>query len=93
MQNSYEEVREQIFDITESVANYVTAQGNVALAEQTLDLANKQLEIGYLTVFDYQIVVDGLIQALYIRDRARYDLIKGYYGLIHATGCDLKGCM
>jgi outer membrane protein TolC len=93
VQMSYQEVRFQIFSITESVANFVTAEGNVSLARQTLDLANKQLEIGYITVFDYQIVVDGLIQALYIRDRARFDLIKGYYGLKHASASDLNGCV
>ncbi len=91
VQISYEEVRKQIFSITESVANYVTAAGNVKLAEQTLDLANKQLDIGYITVFDYQIVVNSLIEAIYIRDRARFDLIEGYYGLRHASGIDLVG--
>ncbi len=93
VQITYEEVRDQVFSISESVASFVTAQGNVALAEQTLDLANKQLEIGYLTVFDYQIVVDSLIQALFIRDQARFDLIKGYFGLKHASGYDLQNCL
>lgn len=93
IQITYEEVRDQIFSISESVASYATAEGNVALAEQTLDLANKQLEIGYITIFDYQIVVDGLIQALYIRDQARFDLIKGYFGLKHASGYDLQNCL
>ena len=93
VQITHEEVRDQIFSITESIANFVTAEGNVQLGEQTLDLANKQIETGYLTVFDYQIVVDGLIQAIYIRDQARFDLITGYYGLKHASGYDLlSGC-
>lgn len=93
IQLTFQDVRDQIFSISESVASFTTAEGNVALAEQTLDLANKQLEIGYLTIFDYQIVVDGLIQALYIRDQARYDLIKGYFGLKHASGYDLQNCL
>lgn len=92
IQSAYEDVRRQIFLISESVANFVTSEGNVTLAEQTLDLAKKQLEIGYITIFDYQIVVDSLIQTFYIRDQARFDLIKAYYGLRHASGYDLKEC-
>lgn len=91
LQLTYEFVRKEIYSIAESVASYATAEGNVALAKQTLELADKQLDIGYITVFDYQIVVNGLIQALFIRDQARYDLIRGYYGLRHASGYDLKG--
>ncbi|MGA8164832.1 MAG: TolC family protein [Waddliaceae bacterium] len=92
IQSLYEEIRKQIFTIEESVANYVTAEGNVKLAEQTLTLADKQLDIGYITVFDYQIVVNALIQAINIRNRARFDLIRGYYGLRHASGVDLMAC-
>lgn len=92
IQTTYEEVRRQIFTISESIASFITAEGNVKLAEQTLDLANKQLEIGYITVFDYQIVVNNLIEAMYIRNKARFELIAGYYGLLHASGIDLAGC-
>ncbi|MGE3953743.1 MAG: TolC family protein [Parachlamydiales bacterium] len=90
VQMAYEDVRKQIFEIEDGVASFVTAESNVRLAQQTLDLAKSQLEIGYITVFDYQIVVDNLIDALNIRNRAEFDLMAGYYGLIHASGADLR---
>jgi len=89
VQVAYTDVRRQMFDIEESVANFVTSESNVKLAEQTLDLAKSSLEIGYISIFDYQIVVDNLIQAMNTRDEARFDLIRGYYGLIHSSGADL----
>lgn len=89
MQDTYADVRKQIFDIEESVANYVTADANVRLAEQTVTLANDQLGIGYATIYDYQISVDGFIQAVNNKNKARFDLLKAYYGLRHATGIDL----
>jgi len=90
MQDTYADVRRQIFDIEESVANYVTADANVKLAEQTVTLANDELTVGYSTIFDYQISVDGFIQAVNNKNKARFDLIKAYYGLRHATGIDLN---
>lgn len=89
VQVAYADVRKQMFDVEESVATFVTAESTVKLAEQTLDLARSSLEIGYINVFDYQIVVDNLIQAMNSRDQARFDLIRGYYGLIHSSGADL----
>lgn len=91
LQKTYANVREQIFNIEESVATFVTADANVKLATQTVELANDQMDIGYVTIFDYQITVDSLIQALNKKNKARYDLIKAYYGLRHASGIDLEG--
>jgi outer membrane protein TolC len=91
VQAAYADVRRQIFDIEDSVANYVTSVSSVKLAEETVRLAKNSLDIGYINVFDYQIVVDGFVQAMYTRDEAKFDLIKGYFGLIHASGADLIG--
>lgn len=89
LQNTYAGVREQIFQIEESVASYVTADANAKLAQQTVTLATDQLSVGYGTIFDYQISVDGFIQAVNNKNKARFDLLKAYYGLRHATGVDL----
>ncbi|NGX57934.1 MAG: hypothetical protein K940chlam3_00835 [Chlamydiae bacterium] len=89
VQMAYADVRRQMFDIEESIANFVTAKSNVKLAEQTLELAQSSLEIGYINVFDYQIIIDSLIQAMNTQNEAQFDLIRGYYGLIHASGADL----
>ena len=89
IQLTYAEVRKQIFTMKESVANYVTAEGNVQLAEQTLELGSRQLNIGTITIFDYQTLINGLIAALNIRNQAGYSLITAYYALRHASGVDL----
>jgi len=90
IQELYENVRKEIFTIEESVANYVTAEGNVKLSKQTLALAKRQLDIGYITIFDYQRVVDEYILAINKKNEARFQLIIGYYGLKRASGTDLK---
>lgn len=90
VQEAYRDVRREIFNIEEAVVNYVTTEGNVKLAEQTLELANKQLNIGYINVFDYQRVVDEYILAINRKNQARFNLILGYYGLKHASGIDLR---
>ncbi|MCH9631245.1 MAG: hypothetical protein S4CHLAM37_12670 [Chlamydiia bacterium] len=88
-QDTFASVRKSVFEIEESASNFLTATSNVKLAEQTIKLANDQLEVGYGTIFDYQITVDGLIQAVNTKNKSRYDLLKAYYSLIHATGEDL----
>ncbi|MEM1283570.1 MAG: TolC family protein, partial [Chlamydiota bacterium] len=92
IQIAYADVRKQIFSIEEAVANFVTSESNVKLAAQTLDLAKKQLDIGYITIFDYETIINNLIQAINTRNVARFDLIYSYYGLIHAAGVDLMVC-
>lgn len=90
LQKTLVNLRKQIFSLEESASTYLTADANVKLAEQTVNLANDQLDIGYVTVFDYQITVNSLIQAINIKNQARYSLIKAYFGLRHASGIDLE---
>ncbi len=92
VQASYEDVRREIFEIEEATHSFATAEANVSLAAETVELADSSLKIGYVTIFDYQIVVDSYIQAVNTRNQAQFDLIKGYYGLRHAAGVDL-GCV
>lgn len=89
IQNTYFGVRKQLFTIEDSVASYLAAEANVKLAEQTVTLATSQVDVGYATIFDYQITVDGFIQAVNDKNKARYALLKAYYALRHATGIDL----
>lgn len=89
-QNTFFEVRKRIFEIEESVANYMTAQANMILAEQTVTFAKDQLDTGYGTIFDCQITLDGLVQAKNDTYKAKYQLLKAYYGLRKATGVDLQ---
>lgn len=90
VQDAFSGVRKSIFEMEESAASFLTAASNVKLATQTVKLADDQLDIGYSTIFDYQITVDGLIQAVNTKNKAKYDLIKSYYSLVHATGEDLE---
>ena len=89
LQNAHAEVRRRIFEIEESIASYLTAASNVKLAEMTTELVKQQLDVGYVTIFDYQISINGLFQAKNTQNKARYDLILSYYGLRHASGIDL----
>ncbi|MDR3624946.1 MAG: TolC family protein [Chlamydiales bacterium] len=88
--DAHGDVRSQIYQIEEAVASYVTARANVLLAEQLLIEAKQQMDIGYITVFDYQISVDALIQARNTRDTADFNLIVAYYSLRHASGIDVN---
>ncbi len=90
VQITYEQVRKKIYQIEESVANYISAQANVALAEQTINLTSQQLDVGYSTIYDCQISYDQFIQALNGKNKARFELIKAYFGLKHASGADLE---
>lgn len=85
-QNILKEVRSEIHGLEEAIAGYVTAKSNNVLAVQTLEQAKEQLEVGYIDIFDYQISVNGLIQALTAEIESKFDVIKAYYGLVHATG-------
>ena len=89
-QNTFFEVRKKIYEIEESVVNYMTAQANVTLAEQTVSLAKEQLDVGYGTIFDCQVTLDGFVQATNNKNIAKYQLLKAYYGLRRATGVDLE---
>ncbi|MBS0622501.1 MAG: TolC family protein [Verrucomicrobia bacterium] len=89
VQMTYEAVRAQVYAIEEALASLNSAEANVCLAQETLMLAENQLKIGYITVFNYQSVVDGWIEALNIRNRSRFEYVRGFYGLRHAAGVDL----
>jgi outer membrane protein TolC len=90
IQTTLAEVRRQIFDMEEAVSHFITTQGIVALAEQTLEQSFDQFDVGYITIFDYQIAIDNLVQAKNSRNRAKFDLLTSYYGLRHASGIDLQ---
>ncbi|MDN3504602.1 MAG: TolC family protein [Rhabdochlamydiaceae bacterium] len=83
-------IRDQIYSIEESVANFATNEGNVILADQTLSQARDQFEIGYITIYDFQIAVNGLIEAKNKLSESAYDLVHAYYGLRHCSGIDVK---
>jgi len=85
-QNLLQEVRSEIHGLEEAIASFVTAKSNNTLAIQTLEQAKEQLEVGYIDIFDFQISVNGLIQAMTAEIEAEFDVIRSYYGLLHATG-------
>jgi outer membrane protein TolC len=69
-----------------AMAQYVTSSANYKLAQQTLEQAKSQLDIGFTTIYDYLISVDGLIRAKTAQDEGRFDLLSSYYALLHASG-------
>lgn len=84
------EVRDQLFSIENAMATKLSSEGNVRLAKQTLAQAGERLEIGTLSIFDYQIAVNQLVEAKNIYDRSQFELIDAYYQLRHASGIDVE---
>ncbi len=79
-------VKLSIFRTHLTLSKYVTAKANLRLADETLKQANSQLEIGYATIFDYLVSVDGFIRARTALDEGNYELLASYYGLLHSCG-------
>lgn len=86
MQKIHQGVRSQIWGIEEALTQYAYARSNVALAEEMVQQAKDQFDVGYITIFDFEIAVDELAEARMNRDRASYSLLVSYYGLLQATG-------
>lgn len=86
MQAVHTQVHEYLYAMEKSLAQYVTASANYKLANQTLEQAKSQLDIGYITIYDYMISVDSLIRAKTTYDESCYQLLSSYYSLLHATG-------
>jgi len=85
-QAAHTDVREQLYSMQKAMAQYVTSTANYELAQQTLEQAKSQLDIGFTTIYDYLISVDGLIRAKTARDEGRFDLLSSYYALLHSSG-------
>jgi outer membrane protein len=90
VQEALKEVRDQIFSIENAIATNVSSQSTVKLARQALAQAEEKLEIGYISIFDYQIAVNNYIEAMNIYFNSQFELIDSYYLLRHATGIDVK---
>lgn len=87
-QMAHTQVREQLYAMEKALAQYITASANYRLAKQTLEQAKSQLDIGYITIYDYMISVDGLIRAKTTLDEGKFELLDSYYSLLHASGKD-----
>ena len=86
LQKVHREVRHQIWNIEEALTQYVYARSNVLLAEEMVEQALDQFKVGYINIFDYEISINELAEARLIRDKASYNLLVSYYGLLQATG-------
>jgi outer membrane protein TolC len=89
LQSTHGEILDTIYAIEEATTELVNSSSNVLLAEQTIQQAAQQLDVGYITIFDYQISVDTLFQAKNNYCRAQYQLLTAYFGLRHAAGVDV----
>ncbi|HEY5235726.1 MAG TPA: TolC family protein [Rhabdochlamydiaceae bacterium] len=90
-QAAHTEVRVQLYSMQKALAQYVTSTANYKLAQETLEQAKSQLDIGFTTIYDYLISVDGLIRAKTAQDEGRFDLLSSYYALLHASGKTKEG--
>jgi len=85
-QTAHGDVRNQLYAMQQAFSQYFTAKNSLKLAEENLKLADSELEIGYITIYDYLISVDGLIVAQTAFDEGAYELMNSYYALLHACG-------
>jgi outer membrane protein TolC len=90
-QAAHTDVREQLYSMQKSMAQYITSTANYKLAQETLQQAKSQLDIGFTTIYDYLISVDGLIRAKTAQNEGRFDLLSSYYALLHASGKAKEG--
>ncbi|PCI76211.1 hypothetical protein COB21_04695 [Candidatus Aerophobetes bacterium] len=90
VQEAFKDVRDEIAKIEDAVASFVTSEGSLLLAEQMVAQAEEKVEIGTLSIFDYQYAVDSFIEAENIFTQSQYDLIQSYIGLRHASGIDVE---
>jgi outer membrane protein TolC len=90
-QAAHTDVREQLYSMQKSMAQYIASTANYKLAQETLEQAKSQLDIGFTTIYDYLISVDGLIRAKTAQDEGRFDLLSSYYALLHASGKAKEG--
>lgn len=90
VQEAYRAIRDQIASIEKGVSSYLSSKGSIRLAEQTLAQASEQIDIGYISIFDYQTSVENLIETQTIFFQSQFDLINAYYGLRYAAGIDVK---
>lgn len=90
VQQAYRSIRNQIASIENGVSSYLASKGSVRLAEQTLAQAAEQVDIGYISIFDYQISVDNLIETQNIFFQSQFNLINAYFGLRFDSGIDVK---
>ncbi len=91
IQTAYRQINDQIALIINAMASHLSSSGNMKLAKQALLQAEEQLEIGYLSIFDYQISIDNFIEAKNLFFKSNFNLIDAYYGLRHASGIDTQG--
>lgn len=89
-QEALKDVRNQIFSIENAMATNVSSASTLRLAEQALAQTGEKLEIGYISIFDYQIAVNNYIEAMNLFFTSQFEVIDSYYQLRHATGVDVK---
>lgn len=86
LQKAHTQVRDELYRMEKSLAKYLTASASLKLAEETLQQAESQLSIGYTTIYDYLISVDGLIRSRTNFYEGQFELLTAYYALLHACG-------
>lgn len=89
-QEAFKQVRDAMASIEDAVSSFVTSEGSLMLAEQMVAQAEERVEIGTLSIFDYQYAIDSFIAAENIFSQSKYDLMRAYIGLRHASGIDVK---
>jgi outer membrane protein TolC len=86
VQAAHTDVGVQIYAVESALSKYLSLTAHLALARQTLTQLMDQFEIGYVTIYDALISVNGFITAKTAYDAGQYDLLVSYYTLLHSSG-------
>lgn len=84
------EVRDQCHLLDEAMSNFFAAKSSYSLAQEGLDQAKKKYGLGYTTLVEYETAIEALFGAEVNYHRARFELLKAYYGLRLVSAADLN---
>lgn len=78
--------KESINGIQSAISQVFSSQDNVQLAELTQLQALDQFEIGYYTIYDYEIAIDQVVRVKNQLSEAKYMLFTAYFSLEKTLG-------
>lgn len=84
------EVRDQCHLLDEAMSNFFAAKSSYHLAQEGLDQAKNKYSLGYTTLVEYETAIEALFGAEVNYHKARFELLKAYYGLRFVSAADLN---
>lgn len=81
--------KDSITGLQTAIAQIISSEENVSLAKLTVEQAYDQLEIGYYTIYDYQIALDQLVQVRNQLSESKFDYYLAFFELEKVLGKEI----